>query len=143
MRRDTVTVPGYTHIVLRISGDNPGVWALHCHILWHAEGKRPSPSQHRLTNPVLQRECLFKSRSVWTSWRSSLRLWMAQTKIIRSGGGFAAEVDDSEMHSKHHSFLLRKRPHDWVFVSNHTCWYVSLVNECLQPLHSKLAKMKH
>ncbi|KAK0654913.1 multicopper oxidase-domain-containing protein [Cercophora newfieldiana] len=37
MRRDTVTVPGYTHVVLRIRGDNPGVWALHCHILWHAE----------------------------------------------------------------------------------------------------------
>ncbi|KAK0633870.1 multicopper oxidase-domain-containing protein [Immersiella caudata] len=37
MRRDTVTVPGYSHIVLRIPGDNPGVWALHCHILWHAE----------------------------------------------------------------------------------------------------------
>ena len=38
MRRDTVTVSGYTHVVLRIPGDNPGVWALHCHILWHAEG---------------------------------------------------------------------------------------------------------
>ncbi|KAM7190132.1 Multicopper oxidase domain containing protein [Naviculisporaceae sp. PSN 640] len=37
MRRDTVTVPGYSHVVLRIRADNPGIWALHCHILWHAE----------------------------------------------------------------------------------------------------------
>ncbi|KAH6678764.1 multicopper oxidase, partial [Plectosphaerella plurivora] len=38
LRRDTVTVPGDSHVVIRILGDNPGVWALHCHILWHAEG---------------------------------------------------------------------------------------------------------
>lgn len=39
MRRDTVTVPGYSHVVLRIRANNPGIWALHCHILWHAEGE--------------------------------------------------------------------------------------------------------
>ena len=38
MRRDTITIGGYSHVVLRIPGINPGVWALHCHILWHAEG---------------------------------------------------------------------------------------------------------
>jgi FtsP/CotA-like multicopper oxidase with cupredoxin domain len=38
MRRDTITVPGNGHVVLRIRADNPGIWALHCHILWHAEG---------------------------------------------------------------------------------------------------------
>jgi hypothetical protein len=51
MRRDTVTVPGYTHIVLRIPGDNPGVWAMHCHILWHAEGEHPLYIIHHVTNP--------------------------------------------------------------------------------------------
>lgn len=25
-------------MVLRIAGTNPGIWALHCHILWHGEG---------------------------------------------------------------------------------------------------------
>ncbi|KAL0939159.1 diphenol oxidase [Colletotrichum truncatum] len=37
MRRDTITIPGYSHIVIRILADNPGVWAFHCHYLWHAE----------------------------------------------------------------------------------------------------------
>ncbi|KLU84377.1 diphenol oxidase [Magnaporthiopsis poae ATCC 64411] len=38
LRRDTVTVPGHSHVVIRYVADNPGVWALHCHIQWHAEG---------------------------------------------------------------------------------------------------------
>ncbi|KAI1376948.1 putative multicopper oxidase [Hypoxylon crocopeplum] len=38
MRRDTVTVPAFTHVVLRFAADNPGVWALHCHVAWHIEG---------------------------------------------------------------------------------------------------------
>ncbi|KAF9879170.1 multicopper oxidase [Colletotrichum karsti] len=37
MRRDTVTIPGFSHVVIRILADNPGVWAFHCHYLWHAE----------------------------------------------------------------------------------------------------------
>ncbi|KAI1079514.1 hypothetical protein F5B20DRAFT_571008 [Whalleya microplaca] len=38
MRRDTVTVPAFSHVVLRFAADNPGVWALHCHVAWHMEG---------------------------------------------------------------------------------------------------------
>ncbi|KAI1327174.1 hypothetical protein F5Y16DRAFT_410518 [Xylariaceae sp. FL0255] len=38
MRRDTVTIPAYSHIVLRFAADNPGLWALHCHVAWHMEG---------------------------------------------------------------------------------------------------------
>ncbi|TGJ82599.1 hypothetical protein E0Z10_g6148 [Xylaria hypoxylon] len=38
MRRDTVTVPAYSHIVIRFETDNPGLWALHCHVAWHMEG---------------------------------------------------------------------------------------------------------
>ncbi|KAH6659817.1 Cupredoxin [Truncatella angustata] len=38
MRRDTVTVPAQSHVVLRFMADNPGVWALHCHVAWHMEG---------------------------------------------------------------------------------------------------------
>ncbi|KAJ0158047.1 Iron transport multicopper oxidase fio1 [Colletotrichum tanaceti] len=38
IRRDTVTIPGFSHVVIRILADNPGVWAFHCHYLWHAEG---------------------------------------------------------------------------------------------------------
>ncbi|KAI0388040.1 multicopper oxidase [Hypomontagnella monticulosa] len=38
LRRDTVTIPGYSHLVIRFRAVNPGIWALHCHIQWHAEG---------------------------------------------------------------------------------------------------------
>ncbi|KAI2629358.1 multicopper oxidase [Xylaria nigripes] len=38
MRRDTVTVPAFSHVVIRFKTDNPGLWALHCHVAWHLEG---------------------------------------------------------------------------------------------------------
>ncbi|RYP41806.1 hypothetical protein DL767_000822 [Monosporascus sp. MG133] len=38
MRRDTVTVPAFSHVVIRFVADNPGLWALHCHVAWHMEG---------------------------------------------------------------------------------------------------------
>jgi FtsP/CotA-like multicopper oxidase with cupredoxin domain len=34
-RKDTVFVPRYGHVVLRFRADNPGIWAFHCHIMWH------------------------------------------------------------------------------------------------------------
>ncbi|KAK9377146.1 Cupredoxin [Lipomyces chichibuensis] len=35
--RDTIVVPRLGHAVVRfkVSDDNPGIWAFHCHILWH------------------------------------------------------------------------------------------------------------
>ncbi|KAJ5625031.1 multicopper oxidase-domain-containing protein [Penicillium lagena] len=33
--RDTVQIPSRGYAVLRFRADNPGVWMLHCHILWH------------------------------------------------------------------------------------------------------------
>ncbi|WFD28765.1 L-ascorbate oxidase [Malassezia nana] len=35
MKRDTVIVPMLGHAVIRWVADNPGVWALHCHMLVH------------------------------------------------------------------------------------------------------------
>lgn len=37
LRRDTASVEGYGWILLRVVADNPGQWALHCHVSWHAE----------------------------------------------------------------------------------------------------------
>ncbi|KAF2867264.1 multicopper oxidase [Massariosphaeria phaeospora] len=37
LRRDTVSVAAYSWTLLRFVANNPGVWALHCHIGWHAE----------------------------------------------------------------------------------------------------------
>ncbi|KAG6044562.1 hypothetical protein E4U39_003220 [Claviceps sp. Clav50 group G5] len=36
LRRDTVTVEGYSWVVIRVVLDNPGLWSLHCHNMWHA-----------------------------------------------------------------------------------------------------------
>ncbi|KAK1530533.1 multicopper oxidase [Colletotrichum costaricense] len=36
-RRDTVTVMGNSHAVLRFEAKNPGVYLFHCHIEWHVE----------------------------------------------------------------------------------------------------------
>lgn len=37
-RRDTVQIPRRGYVVLRFRADNPGVWLLHCHLLWHLAG---------------------------------------------------------------------------------------------------------
>ncbi|CAG7918927.1 unnamed protein product [Penicillium olsonii] len=34
--RDTVQIPSRGYAVLRFRADNPGVWLLHCHVLWHS-----------------------------------------------------------------------------------------------------------
>jgi hypothetical protein len=36
LRRDTATVDAFGWILLRFVADNPGVWAFHCHLAWHA-----------------------------------------------------------------------------------------------------------
>ncbi|KAI9663915.1 MAG: hypothetical protein M1821_007405 [Bathelium mastoideum] len=35
VRRDTVFVPRHGYAVIRLRPDNPGIWMLHCHLLWH------------------------------------------------------------------------------------------------------------
>ncbi|KAJ4321441.1 hypothetical protein N0V84_005363 [Fusarium piperis] len=37
LRRDTITVEGYAWAIIRVVLDNPGMWAFHCHNMWHAE----------------------------------------------------------------------------------------------------------
>lgn len=37
LRRDTASVEGYGWMFLRVVADNPGMWAFHCHVSWHAE----------------------------------------------------------------------------------------------------------
>ena len=33
--RDTVLVPGKTSVTEEFDADNPGLWYVHCHVLWH------------------------------------------------------------------------------------------------------------
>jgi len=35
VRKDTVFIPRHGYAVLRFLADNPGIWMLHCHLLWH------------------------------------------------------------------------------------------------------------
>jgi FtsP/CotA-like multicopper oxidase with cupredoxin domain len=37
LRRDTASVEGYGWLLIRVITDNPGQWAFHCHVSWHAE----------------------------------------------------------------------------------------------------------
>lgn len=37
LRRDTATVEAFGWLLISFVADNPGVWAFHCHIGWHAE----------------------------------------------------------------------------------------------------------
>lgn len=54
MRRDTLTIPGLSHVVIRFLADNPGIWALHCHVAWYIHTYLPIqlPLTHtHLINP--------------------------------------------------------------------------------------------
>jgi len=35
--RDTVLVPGKTSVKVEFDANNPGLWYVHCHILWHLD----------------------------------------------------------------------------------------------------------
>ena len=37
MHRDTMVVDAYGWNLIRFEADNPGLWAFHCHIVWHME----------------------------------------------------------------------------------------------------------
>lgn len=35
VKKDTVAVPRRGYVVIRLLADNPGIWMLHCHVLFH------------------------------------------------------------------------------------------------------------
>ncbi|KAF2499368.1 hypothetical protein BU16DRAFT_614808 [Lophium mytilinum] len=35
VKKDTVFIPRRGYVVIRFLADNPGIWMLHCHLLWH------------------------------------------------------------------------------------------------------------
>ncbi|KAK8854564.1 hypothetical protein IAR55_003303 [Kwoniella newhampshirensis] len=62
LRRDSFFVPGSSWAALRILTNNPGVWALHCHIGWHL-------STGKLATIVVQPETIkgFEQPYDWTN----------------------------------------------------------------------------
>jgi iron transport multicopper oxidase len=58
-RRDVFVLPPHGYYVMRFVADNPGVWALHCHIDWHLQAglsmlmiEAPTQIQERVTIPA-------------------------------------------------------------------------------------------
>lgn len=37
LRRDTASIEAFGWLYIRLVADNPGAWALHCHVSWHTE----------------------------------------------------------------------------------------------------------
>jgi FtsP/CotA-like multicopper oxidase with cupredoxin domain len=37
MRRDTFTMDAFSWALIRFRSDSPGMWAFHCHNIWHME----------------------------------------------------------------------------------------------------------
>ncbi|KAF8525922.1 multicopper oxidase 2A [Hysterangium stoloniferum] len=35
LRRDTFVIPAFSYYIIRFVTDNPGLWAFHCHLVWH------------------------------------------------------------------------------------------------------------
>ena len=35
--RDTILVPGNAAVTVAFDANNPGLWFVHCHIIWHLE----------------------------------------------------------------------------------------------------------
>ncbi|PWN34267.1 uncharacterized protein FA14DRAFT_161719 [Meira miltonrushii] len=64
MRRDTFRVPVYGWAAIRVVLNNPGIWALHCHIGWHMEvgfltqlNVLPSKLAQQTINPYAAAQC--------------------------------------------------------------------------------------
>lgn len=56
IRRDTLTVPRFGHAVIRFKADNPGIWAFHCHILWHlTTGMMMQFNQNQINEQIPQK----------------------------------------------------------------------------------------
>jgi hypothetical protein len=58
LRKDTVIVPRRGHVVLALFADNPGIWALHCHMLVHMAsgmvmGLHMADEEHRDGKPTV------------------------------------------------------------------------------------------
>ncbi|MCL9781744.1 multicopper oxidase family protein [Vibrio sp. S4M6] len=45
--RDTVNVLPHSKVTIAFDADNPGVWAFHCHILWHADAGMMTTVRYR------------------------------------------------------------------------------------------------
>ena len=95
-RRDVVLLPSNGFIVIGFKADNPGAWALHCHIAWHASSGLAIQVLER-QNTILERlaknpERLVEIDRTCTNWKK----WFSNsTNYWDSEGGPSHFQDDS------------------------------------------------
>lgn len=77
-RRDVVLLPAEGYIAIAFKADNPGAWALHCHIAWHASGglamqilERPSDAQSLLDSRPDEKKDIHRTCDAWKKWYSN------------------------------------------------------------------------
>ena len=44
--RDTVLLPGRSTVTVVFDANNPGIWYVHCHVLWHLAAGMATPVQY-------------------------------------------------------------------------------------------------
>ena len=64
LRRDTASMPPNGHIVIAWPLDNPGLWALHCHIPWH--------SSQGFSATILESPALIAGSGATSDWEKDL-----------------------------------------------------------------------
>ena len=77
-RRDVVLLPAKGFIAIAFKADNPGAWAFHCHIAWHASSglaiqvlERPADAHALLNaNPSRLKE-INQTCADWKKWYSN------------------------------------------------------------------------
>ncbi|KAG1143448.1 hypothetical protein G6F37_001552 [Rhizopus arrhizus] len=99
-RRDTVSVPAESFVIIRFRADNPGVWFFHCHIEWHLESglaavfvEAPAVAQQRMTLPQSFKDTCTASGMPWSgnaAGKEGLDLSGAPNGIYLIYDGFTA-----------------------------------------------------
>lgn len=95
-RRDVVLLPHSGFIVIAFKADNPGAWAFHCHIAWHASSGLAIQVLERqddiLKELAAKPERLYETNRTCKNWEK----WFSDsTNFWDPHGGQAHFQDDS------------------------------------------------
>ena len=77
-RRDTVLLPGGGYVAIGFQADNPGIWAYHCHIAWHASSGFAVQVREREADAILSPEAVAEKDRVcenWDAWFADKNNW--------------------------------------------------------------------
>jgi hypothetical protein len=77
-RRDVVLLPKDGFVVIAFKADNPGAWAVHCHIAWHASAglafqilESKNDFKSLMDKQHQDRRQLDRTCRRWNEWRSN------------------------------------------------------------------------